>query len=110
MQSRTSGVPKGPGEGKRWTFLTNHAAVLLYIAQHSEDPVSAISDALGLSERATAGIIADLREVGYITARRVGRHNSYTINGEMPLRRPYHSGVTVNDLLQTLAAVSDEAT
>jgi DNA-binding MarR family transcriptional regulator len=98
-----------PGESnKRWTFLTNHAAVLLHIAHHPEDSISSIADALGLSERATAGIIADLRAANYVTSRRVSRHNSYTINRNMPLRREYHAGHTVDDLLQALVLVTGD--
>ena len=91
---------------RNWTFLTNHASVLLYVAAHSDAKVRAIGDAVGLMERATAAIIADLRRAGYIAARRVGRHNEYSVNLQMPLRRPYHARSNVGDLLATLHVIT----
>lgn len=88
-----------------WTFLTNHAAVLLYIAAHPDDTVLQIADACGLRERVTAAVIADLKDAGYLVSTRVGRQNHYAINTEMPLRRQIHAGVTVKHLLDSLSAI-----
>src|SRR4030067_754424 len=90
---------------RNWTFLTNHASVLLYAAAHSDAKVRAIGDAVGLMERATAAIIADLRRAGYIAARRVGRHNEYSVNLQMPLRRPYHARSNVGGFVAVLHVI-----
>lgn len=79
------------GDGRltteRWTFLTNHAHVLLCIA---EDPGVRLRDValkVGITERATQRIVADLVEDGYITRTRVGRRNYYELHPDAPLRR-----------------------
>ena len=65
-----------------------------------------IAAALGLTERTTAAVIADLRAAGYINVQRRGRHNHYSVNGDMPLRRPAHAQLNVHDLLGTLATLT----
>ncbi len=90
---------------RHWTFLTNHATVLLHIAGHSDDTMRSIAAALGLTERTTATAIAELRVAGYINVQRRGRHNHYTVNGKLPLRRPAHTLLHVHDLLATLETV-----
>lgn len=88
---------------ERWTFLTNHAAVLLHVSNHPDDTVSTISDALSLTERTTAYVLADLRAAGYIDVRRAGRHNHYVVRTSKPLRRRAHRRAHVSDLLEALA-------
>jgi DNA-binding IclR family transcriptional regulator len=94
------------GSGARWTFLTNHAAVLLHIAQHPDDTVLAIASASGLRERTTAAIIADLKAAGYLTAARRGRYNHYSINVDMPLRRREHASIRVKELVEALTTLT----
>ena len=88
---------------ERWTFLTNHAAVLLHVSNHPDDTVSTIADALSLTERTTAYVLADLRAAGYIDVRRSGRHNHYVVRTSKPLRRRAHRRAHVSDLLEALA-------
>lgn len=95
---------KPPTDG-HWTFLTNHATVLLYIAGHPDDTMRSIASTLGLTERTTAAAIADLRDSGHIAVRRRGRHNHYTVNGKLPLRREAHAQVHVQDLIGALATL-----
>lgn len=61
--------------------------------------------ALGLTERTAAAVIADLRVAGYLKVRRRGRHNHYTVNGSLPLRRPAHAQLHVRDLLGAMATL-----
>ncbi len=63
-----------------WLFLTNHARVLLFIAQHPTSTARRIADAVGITERATQRLIRDLDEAGYISRRRVGRNNQYVVH------------------------------
>ena len=90
-----------------WTFLTNHAAVLLHLASHPDDTMRSVAASLGLTERTTAAVIADLRAAGYIKVRRRGRHNHYNVNPRMPLRRQAHMGSTVGDLLGALGTLAE---
>ena len=96
-----------PNHGTRWTFLTNHGAVLLHLAGHSDDTMRSVAASLGLTERTTAAVIAELRAAGYVGVRRKGRHNHYSVNHRMPLRRQAHTLSTVGDLLRALGAVAE---
>jgi len=85
-----------------WTFLTNHTLVLSHVALHPRITARELSDAIGITERATRKIIADLLEAGYINKKREGRRNRYRVNPELPLRHLSHGETAVGDLLQVL--------
>ena len=90
-----------------WTFLTNHAHVLLCV---STDPGMRLRDvavAVGITERAAQRIIAELIADGYLTRRRDGRRNHYELHPELPLRHPLEEHHPVGELLRTLG-VDDE--
>jgi len=92
------------GNGTRpWRFLTNHAQVLLCIAHDPEIRVREISEAVGITERAAHRIIAELDTAGYVTRKRNGRRNNYTIQSHLPLPDPLARGEKVGDLLSVLA-------
>jgi len=86
----------------KWAFLTNHALVLIYIAHHPRVTARDLSNAIGITERTTRKIIADLLEAGYITKKREGRRNRYRINPDLSLRHPGYQATAVGDLLQAL--------
>jgi hypothetical protein len=92
-----------------WTLLTNHGAVLLHVAEHPDDTVVEMADVLGLRERAVASIIADLRRLGYVEIKRLGRHNHYTVREEMPLRRPAHGHLSVGQMLSGLKGMREDS-
>ena len=85
-----------------WTFLTNHGLVLSYIACHPRTTARDLADAIGITERTTRKIIADLLETGYITKKREGRRNRYRVNPDIALRHPGHAETAVGDLLEAL--------
>ena len=87
---------------REWTFLTNHALVLSYIARHPRTTARDLANAIGITERATRKIIADLLDVGYIAKRREGRRNRYRVNPDVTLRHPSHGETAVGDLLEAL--------
>ena len=90
---------------RSWTFLTNHAAVLLLIADNAGASIDALSRAAGISTRAVQMIVADLSRAGDIERIRVGRSNRYTVDGSLPLRhRAVRERGTVAALLTTLGA------
>lgn len=90
-----------------WTFLTNHALVLSHIAYHPRITGLELSNVVGITERATRKIIADLLEAGYINKKREGRRNRYRINPDLPLRHPSHGETAVGDLLEVLGWKKD---
>jgi DNA-binding transcriptional ArsR family regulator len=85
-----------------WTLLTNHALVLSHIARHPRITARDLANAIGITERATRKIIADLLDTGYITKKREGRRNRYRINPDVTLRHPSHGETAVGDLLEAL--------
>ena len=86
-----------------WSFLTNHARVLLCIAQDPGARLRDIGEAVGITERAAHRIVAELTDAGYLSRRRVGRRNHYTIQSQLPLPDPLARGQRVGDLLAILA-------
>lgn len=90
----------------RWAFLTNHAQVLVCIAQDPGVRLREISDAVGITERAAHRIVTELDAAGYITRKREGRRNQYTIKPDLPLPDPLARGQKVGDLLAVLATTA----
>jgi hypothetical protein len=86
-----------------WSFLTNHARVLLCLAQDPGVRLRDIGEAVGITERAAHRIVAELTAAGYISRRRVGRRNRYTIQSHLPIPDPLARGQSVGDLLTILA-------
>ena len=85
-----------------WTFLTNHAHVLLCIARDSETRLRDVAEKVGITERAAQRIVADLESEGYITTKRVGRRNRYVVHTELPLRHPLEQHRSIGLLLKML--------
>jgi DNA-binding transcriptional ArsR family regulator len=86
-----------------WTFLTNHARVLLCIAHDPGVRLRDIAARLGITERSAYGIVTDLTEAGYIVKRKDGRRNRYQIQTHLPLREPTSRERTVGEVLALFA-------
>jgi hypothetical protein len=89
-------------EIRTWSFLTNHAQVLLCI---SDDPASRlrdISERVGITERAAHRIVGELVAAGYVGRERTGRRNQYTVHADVPVPDPLARGQRVGDLLSVL--------
>jgi hypothetical protein len=86
--------------GRAWTFLTNHAHVLVWISSNPQARVRDIASSVGITERAAQSILRDLESDGYVTKVREGRRNSYTIHPELPFRHPIEANRAVGDLLR----------
>ena len=85
-----------------WTFLTNHAQVLLYIAQNHQVTAREIAAQVGITERAVLRILDELEEAGYIRRYHEGRTNRYEVDLDRPLRHPAQRGQPIRDLLDLL--------
>ena len=83
----------------RWTFLSNHAQVLLCIARDRDMRLRDIAQSVGITERAAQRIVADLVEAGYIDRERVGRRSHYRLNGEVRMRHVAQADYEINELL-----------
>jgi len=86
-----------------WSFLTNHARVLLCIAQDPGIRLREIGDTVGITERAAHRIVGELADAGYITRKRDGRRNHYTIQSHLPLPDPLAREQRIGDLLAVLS-------
>ena len=89
----------------RWSFLTNHARTLVYIAQHPEARLRDIAEALEVTERTAYAVVADLTSAGYVVKERDGRRNRYAVQAHLPLPDPVAQARTVGDVLDLLAEV-----
>lgn len=86
----------------RWTFLTNHAHVLLCIAEDPDILLRVVAQRVGITERATQRIVAELEEAGYLSHEKVGRRNRYEVNPLLPLRHPLEDHLEIGALLRVL--------
>lgn len=85
-----------------WTYLTNHAHVLIVLAGNPKITMREISERVGITERAVQMIISDLVSDGVVERIRRGRRNEYKIHGGRRLRHPVESHRTVDDLLRLI--------
>ena len=88
--------------GSTWTFLTNHALVLLTVAREPGLTLRQIGDRVGITERATHSIISDLAAEALERVLTDGRRHLYRVNKARILRHPETSHVQVRDLLDVL--------
>ena len=85
-----------------WTFLTNHAHVLLVITRDPEARLRDVAALVGITERAAQRIVAELEEEGYLTRTRDGRRNHYEVHPDVPLRHPLERDHAVGEVLAVL--------
>ena len=93
-----------------WSFLTNHARVLLCIAHDPGVRLRDIAAGVGVTERTAYGIVTDLTEAGYVVKHKDGRRNRYQIQAHLPLPGTGSRERTIGEILALLAGAGDEAT
>lgn len=81
-----------------WTFLSNHAHVLLLLCEDPDLRMRDIAMRVEITERAVQRIVHDLVEEGYLAVVKEGRRNHYIPNLEAHLRHPLEAGATIEDL------------
>ncbi|MET4705636.1 putative ArsR family transcriptional regulator [Frigoribacterium sp. UYMn621] len=91
------------GRMAQWTFLTNHAHVLLCVADNPNARLRDVAEQVGITERAAQRIVTELEEAGYLERERDGRRNIYRLNTAMPLRHPLDRDHRIGELLATFA-------
>jgi len=87
---------------RTWTFLTNHAQVLLCVASTPDIRLRDVAEQVGITERATQRILAELIDAGYVKAERVGRRNRYTVDREHAMRHSAQAGYEIGALLEAM--------
>jgi hypothetical protein len=86
-----------------WSFLTNHARVLLCIASDPGARLRDIAASLGITERSAYSIITDLTAAGYVVKQKDGRRNRYQIQSHLPLPEPASQRPAIGAVLDVLA-------
>ncbi len=87
-----------------WTFLTNHAHVLLCVAEDPDMRLRDVATRVGITERAAQKIVAELVEAGYLEREREGRRNRYRLNAQLPLRHPMDRAHRVEEIVGIFVA------
>ncbi|MEV7441789.1 helix-turn-helix domain-containing protein [Streptomyces sp. NPDC091204] len=87
----------------QWTFLTNHARVLIAIARDPGVRLRDLAAICDLTERTVQTIVTDLEADGYLTRTRDGRRNRYAIAPGARFRHPAEAGREIAGLLAYLA-------
>ena len=90
-----------------FAFLTNHGKTLLVIAHDPRIRIRDIAALLGITERATQRIVAELAEAGYIHREREGRRNLYSVKNHMPVGLPTPRDIDIESLLAILSQHDD---
>ena len=93
-----------------WTFLTNHARVMLCIAHDPGGRLRDIAASVGVTERTAYGIVTDLTEAGYVVKHKDGRRNRYQIQAHLPLPETDSRERTIGEILALLIGADHEAT
>jgi hypothetical protein len=91
---------------ERWSFLTNHARVLLCIAHDPGVRLRDIAASVGITERSAYGIVTELTTAGYVVKKKDGRRNHYQVQAHMPLPEPTSQEPAIGEVLALLAGAS----
>jgi DNA-binding MarR family transcriptional regulator len=85
-----------------WSFLTNHARVLVCIAHDPGVRLRDIATTLEITERSAYGIVADLTAGGYVVKHKDGRRNRYQLQPHLPLPETITEERTIGEVLDVL--------
>ncbi|QDV64209.1 hypothetical protein V7x_19780 [Crateriforma conspicua] len=86
----------------RWTFLTNHAHVLIVLHGQPDLVLREVAVRVGITERAVQRIVQELEEEGFLRREKVGRQNHYHVITDQPLRHPIEAHRDIGDLLELI--------
>ena len=85
-----------------WSFLTNHALVLLCVAGRPDARLRDIAELVGITERAAHRILGELVDSGYVERERLGRRNRYHVHLDREVPVPLIRDVQLNELLSVM--------
>ena len=71
-----------------WSFLTNHARVLVCITHDPGVRLRDIASMVGITERSAFGIVTELAQAGYVEKERYGRRNRYRVQAISRCEKP----------------------
>jgi DNA-binding IclR family transcriptional regulator len=85
-----------------WTFLSNHAHVLVCVAKNPDVRLSEVAALVGVRERTVHRIVHELIDAGYISVTKDGRNNVYSIDLDKPLRHPLEADHNIQAIIAPL--------
>jgi DNA-binding Lrp family transcriptional regulator len=94
---------------RRWNFLSNYGLVLTHLFQNSRATLREIARGTDLTERAVYQIVRDLEENGFISKRREGRRNVYTVNERALFSFPVYQDLNIAQMITALRRLLDES-
>lgn len=96
-------IPQPKSEAaKHWTFLTNHAHVLIVLYAEPDLVLRQVAQRVGITERAVQRIVQDLEEEGFLRREKVGRRNRYEVVTDKALRHPVEWHRNIGDLIRLI--------
>ena len=90
----------------KWRFLTNHAMVLIHVANHPRSTLREIAMAVGITERAALSILRAMEEDDIISRQREGRRNKYWVDFRALLKYPLGGPYLVAELVDNLTGIA----
>ena len=91
----------------RWGFLTNHALVLLHVAEHPRSTLREIAAAVGITERAALSILRLMEEDAIITRQKEGRRNKYWVDFNAVFDHQLPGPYSVGALLEAMTDLAN---
>ena len=98
-------MPKRPvtaETSQNWTFLSNHAHVLVCVAKNPDVRLSEVAALVGIRERTVHRIVHELLDAGYISVTKDGRNNVYSVDLDKPLRHPLEADHNIQAIIAPL--------
>ena len=89
-------------ESDGWTFLTNHAYVLLCVYRNPDRSLREVAHTVGITERMVQRIVMELVKTGSLEISKEGRRNRYVVNSKLGLRHVLGIHLTIGELLEVL--------
>lgn len=89
-------------ERPSWTFLTNHAHVMVALSRDAELRQRDLAYVIGITPGAVQRILDDLERAGYVKREKIGRRNRYEVMTSESLRHPLEEGHNIGELLEML--------
>ncbi len=81
-----------------WTFLTNHAHVLLCPAAEPQMRLRDVAARVGITERAVQRVASELEDAQYLQRKRIGRRNRYELHPNRHLRHSIEGHRRIGEL------------
>lgn len=93
----------------KWTFLTNHARVLIMIARDPGIRLRDLASGCHVTERTAQAIVADLEAAGYLSHTREGRRNTYLVSDGTRFRHDAEADHEIAGLIALLTSPVETA-